>query len=139
METFGTIYILILFVFGVLNIILFFKIWGMTNNISEMNHTLSNIEKVLLSKKKSDIINNDDYLNKPYGTDSTERHNKFSLNDSVVIKMTGKLTHITKITDEGKYVCYSSEGSFFDGVFEDEQLFTRDEYTQFLKNKRPHY
>lgn len=36
----------IVFVFGVLNIILFFKIWGMTNNVSAMRKKISSADKV---------------------------------------------------------------------------------------------
>lgn len=36
----------IVFVFGVLNIILFFKIWGMTNNVAAMRKKISSADKV---------------------------------------------------------------------------------------------
>ena len=46
------LYYLILFVIVLLNIILFFKIWGMTNDISVMNETLSRIEDIMQSKNE---------------------------------------------------------------------------------------
>lgn len=53
---------IIVFVFGVLNIVLFFKIWGMTNNVAAMR------EKIAVSNKVQDIVR----IEKMKGTSDSE-------------------------------------------------------------------
>ena len=48
MEAF---YILILFLFAILNLILFFKIWGMTNNVKDLKTSTDAIRDVMLKKE----------------------------------------------------------------------------------------
>jgi len=48
MEAF---YILILFLFAILNLILFFKIWGMTNNVKDLKASTNAIRDILLKKE----------------------------------------------------------------------------------------
>lgn len=58
METLFTIIVVAIFVFGILEIILFFKVWGMTNNISKIksflfNNTLENNTKTIAEEVSS--------------------------------------------------------------------------------------
>lgn len=64
METILNIVSIIIIVFGILQIILFFKVWGMTNNVSEMKNMMEQfLKKDFQDKDKfepttSNITNN---------------------------------------------------------------------------------
>lgn len=84
-----TLLAIIFIVFGLLQIILFFKIWGMTNDIREMK-------------------------NKYFRADIS-----FSIGDTVRHKTTGKEMRIRSIKPNGKYACFLPDGRFeddFDGM-----------------------
>ena len=110
---------LIVFIFGILNIILFFKIWGMTNNVTSMKETLSQIEKYIRPKEEAKDEN-------------VSSLGRFSIDDLVVIKATEKQTHIAKIIN-GEYECYSGGGMNYDGLFTDDELYTWEEYLETIK------
>ena len=97
METF---IILIILIFGILQLILFFKIWGMTNDIREIK------EKYLSSTdpKKSVSLSN----NQP---------TEFSIGELVVEIKTNKQMRIKEITQDGKYSCYTGGGASHEGDF----------------------
>lgn len=100
-----TLLAIILIVFGILQIILFFKIWGMTNDIREMKNK---------------------YINSPVSisTSDKEYHNtdKFKIGDLVVSLKTGKQMRIKGITPSGKYSCYSGGGVHYDGDFDENEI-----------------
>lgn len=50
MEATMNIVSIIIIVFGILQIILFFKLWGMTNNVSEMKNMMELLLRKRLSK-----------------------------------------------------------------------------------------
>lgn len=52
MESFITFLSIIFIVFGVLQIILFFKLWGMTNDVSKLLQEV----KIITGTKKAEII-----------------------------------------------------------------------------------
>lgn len=96
----GTFFGLIAILFAVLQIILFFKIWGMTNDIREIK------EKYLSSTdpKKSVSLSN----NQP---------TEFSIGELVVEIKTNKQMRIKEITQDGKYSCYTGGGASHEGDF----------------------
>lgn len=49
METITIVLGIVMLVFGILQIILFFKVWGMTNNVKEMNQRQEQIRSLLQS------------------------------------------------------------------------------------------
>lgn len=105
-------------VFGVLQIILFFKLWGMTNDIKEIK------EKYLSSEDQSiKFIQKVD--NEPI--DKTEPDLpqfdgfKFKQNDHVVNLKTEKQMRVKDIKD-GKYCCYSQGGMVHEGDFDESEL-----------------
>ena len=103
MESILTFISIIFIVFGILQIILFFKMWGMTNNVSRItrlleskelpNNTLNNAEN------KTDDILSDTYSDIAVG--------------SVVIRQSDGRKMVFDSIDNGKYFCKGStmEGS----------------------------
>ena len=96
----GTFFGFIAALFAVLQIVLFFKIWGMTNDIREIK------EKYLSSTdpKKSVSLSN----NQP---------TEFSIRELVVEIKTNKQMRIKEITQDGKYSCYTGGGASHEGDF----------------------
>lgn len=95
METF---IILIIFIFGILQLILFFKIWGMTNDIREIK------EKYLSSTDPKKSI-------------SPAQSTEFSIGELVVETKTNRQMRIKEITEDGKYSCYTGGGASHEGDF----------------------
>lgn len=93
---------IILVVFGVLQIILFFKLWGMTNDVREIKNLLS--------------------LQKYSNSDDTHR-NMFSYGDKVKLKKSGKVLMAKSYnSDIKKYNCYSPDGKVYEGSFSQSEL-----------------
>lgn len=112
-----TLLAIIIIVFGVLQIILFFKMWGMTNDVriikemyeSERESHYRNLNKINPSievQEKSDL---------PIS--------KFSIGDLVVHIKTGKQMRIKNInidnvhSNNDTYSCYSGGGVYHEGDF----------------------
>lgn len=103
MEGFYLFIGIVIIVFGILQIILFFKFWGMTNDIREIRNQYIN---------KSETYNtNDDII----------------INKSVKHKVSGKIL-IAKFYDNDtyKYVCYSEQGIFENRFSKDDLIFLED-------------
>ena len=98
-----TLISLILVVFAILQIILFFKIWGMTNDIREIR------DKYLKSDIKQ-IVEPQNNLNMNY-----------ELNELVVDIKTGKQMRIKEYKDN-KYSCYVNSGTKFVGDFDESEI-----------------
>lgn len=94
----GTLFGLIAVLFAVLQIILFFKIWGMTNDIREIK------EKYLSS-------------NESRKSASPTQPAEFNIGELVVHKKTNKQMRIKEITEDGKYSCYTGGGASHEGDF----------------------
>lgn len=98
MESIPTFISIIFIVFGILQIILFFKMWGMTNNVSIItrlleskelpNNTLNNAEN------KTDDILSDTYSDIAVG--------------SVVIRQSDGRKMVVDSIENGKYFCKGS-------------------------------
>lgn len=99
----GTFFGLIAILFAVLQIILFFKIWGMTNDIREIK------EKYLSSTdpKKSALPAQSSELN---------------VGELVVHIKTNKQMRIKEITEDGKYSCYTGGGTSHEGDFTESEI-----------------
>ena len=94
----GTFFGLIAVLFAVLQIILFFKIWGMTNDIREIKERY--LSSTTSPKKKMP-------------TQPTE----FNIGELVVEIKTNKQMRIKEITEDGKYSCYTGGGASHEGDF----------------------
>lgn len=99
METFLAI---ILIIFGVLQIILFFKMWVMTDNVKEI---------------RDKIVGN--ITNRPsYYEDQQEPKRKFKDEGHAIIIATGQRIIIYGMTKDGKYKCYSGSSVSHLGKYE---------------------
>lgn len=102
------IFALLYIVFGILSLILFFKVWGMCNNVKHLTeYLISYIE----STKKEQGTNKD----------NNSKSKSLKVGDKVVILKTGKITQIIDIKD-GQIECASNNGNFYDGIFKAEDL-----------------
>ena len=91
-------------VIGILNIILFFKIWGMCNNVSKIYKIIENEQMKKIAEIKENF------------------KDVFCVGDLVVSKENGKQMRISKILDNGKFECCSNGGLYNDGIFEASEL-----------------
>lgn len=92
---------IILLVFAVLQIILFFKIWGMTNDVRTIKDSL---------------------LTREISTHQTIPKNSSLLNvGDLVVNKEGKQMRIKEIQD-GKYACYTNGGMHFEGLYEESAI-----------------
>lgn len=99
-------------VFAFLQIILFFKLWGMTNNISRMANDIKEIKKKYLGKHivEKIVINNES-----------------SLDGKLVVNLsTEKQMRVNGLTEDGKYKCYVNH--VFVGNFSDSEIIDFDEW-----------
>lgn len=94
----GALLSLVAVLFGILQIILFFKIWGMTNDIREIK------EKYLSSTDPKKSV-------------SPAQPTEFNVGELVVHIKTNKQMRIKEITEDGKYSCYTGGGASHEGDF----------------------
>ena len=107
METFTTVLFLVVLVFGVLQIILFFKIWGMTNNVAAIRRQLE--------RKAEDS----DSRNIP-------TPGNMEVGATVVCIDTEDQHKITSISEDGKFVC--AKAGIEIGSFSRDQLMSWAEW-----------
>ena len=111
-QTFVTVYVLIMLVWSVLCLILFFKVWGMTNDVRALKEHFLSIETPNISYKT-------------YNPDTRNSDNQpLQVGDHVTEKATQNELVIHSITDEGKFVCKfpNDNSTIFAGTFSEEQL-----------------
>lgn len=94
-----TLIYLILSFFGILQIILFFKIWGMTNDVKQIK------EKYLSSNNQrvENTITNDSL--------------KFDIDELVIDIKNNRQMRVKAFAENGKYSCYINGGTIFVGDF----------------------
>lgn len=105
MLTIPVIIYIILIVFAVLQLILFFKIWGATNDIAKI---------------KDAITRPDQTAANPSAPQTNVTPHKFDVGDNVMSK-TGKKMKIDRINNIGEYVCTDSDGNII-GAFKEIDL-----------------
>lgn len=91
-------------VWSVLCIILFFKVWGMCNNVAKILQELT--------KPKGEPIK------------EVSCSSELSIGDRVFIKSKGKESVVVDIIG-GQYECSSNNKNFYDGVFDRKDLIKR--------------
>lgn len=125
METTLNIVSIIIIVFGILQIILFFKVWRMTNDVSEMR----NMMELFLKKDLNPKENIDKEISQPISTDNIEfdkedfpLNSKFNKGDVVVyIPEKTKLIIIGYI-ESNIYKCKTIDGTNKEYCFQEEYL-----------------
>ncbi len=108
METFlGIIFI----VFGILQIILFFKLWGMTNDIREIKNRYLHQASRESDKSDSDSSSTQD-VSSPYSATEYAR----------VVELKSESQMMAgEIAADGKIKCYSTSGSYI-GDFDKSEI-----------------
>ena len=123
MEGFIVIVYLIVIVWGVLNIVLFFKIWGMTNDVSAIKEYLAktrlNSNVVVTSQNNSNNVVVNDSDETPATT------TKVTLKEGDRVRHTTYYTDrvmiIGEINSDGSCMCLDEKGETF-GTFSIEKL-----------------
>lgn len=106
---------IIIIVFGILQIILFFKIWGMTNDISDMKSIISDYitkKTQVLTENKADTI--------------LERDIK--VGDLVVELKNERQLKVVNITDNGEFECTVPGGISSIGLFNRSEIEVFNKY-----------
>lgn len=103
METLVSIVII---VFGILQIILFFKIWGMTNDVKAIKEKYLSTPQ---TKTESSSADNDTGY-------------KFKIDDLVVEIKTDRQMRVKEITEDGKFSCYTNGGAVHVGDFAEDEI-----------------
>ena len=105
MESLFSFVGIIIIVFGILQIILFFKIWGMTNDIKTVKN-----EFIRMLRYKDGKVLKESGVNE-----------KLNIGDLVINIKSGKQMRI-KCLKDGKYSCYSNGGTTFEADFEENEI-----------------
>ena len=102
-------------VWSILCLILFFKVWGMTNDVRDIKEHILSMNSNTVGNS---IIRTIDY------SDKNNTTTDFNIGDHVIDKETGNEYVIHNINDEGNYVCKlpNSNSVIFAGTFSKEQL-----------------
>jgi hypothetical protein len=119
MELFITILVA---VFGILQIILFFKLWGMTNNVARIKEYVGRIDE---------RANNQVILN-----EASDNHNEDSIPDwtigsRVVRKATEKQMKIIGLNSNGTFVCTTDD--LIAGSYRRDELIPWSEWLEIIK------
>ena len=107
---------IIIIVFGILQIILFFKLWGMTNNINEI--------KNMMELK----IRQDNHEKKQTNIKHENIDNDIKVEDLVVELKNERQLKVTDITDDGKFECMLPSGIAPIGLFYRSEIELFDKY-----------
>ena len=110
-----TLYAVFLFVFGILSIILFFKVWGMCNNVKSIKSILTQLSR---DNQAKPIPNAE--------STASQGSSKFAVNQLVIIKENEKLFRIANVIkcDDGNY-SYADKN---DNRYSEQQLEDFEEY-----------
>ena len=124
METIEILLSIVGLVFGILQVILFFRIWGMTNNIAEMN---ARFKAICPTEEEKEINAKIEKLNSTNETNTEAIKNTKGLNvgDNVVYEPMNRKMIIKEITKEGLLVCisYKPNGKEeYEGTYKPEQV-----------------
>lgn len=108
---------IIFIIFGLLQIILFFKVWGMTDDIRA-------IKNKYLDQQIKELVN---YVNPVMQSQYLDKEiadkYKFTVDDLVVEIKTGKQMRIKKIdTNQNTYSCYTNGGTVHAGDFSESEI-----------------
>lgn len=115
---------IVLLVFGILQVILFFKIWGMTNDVAEMNARFKAICPTEEEKKINALIEKQNSTNET-NTEAINNTKVLNIGDNVIYEPMNRKMIIKEITKEGLLVCisYKPNGKEeYEGTYKPEQV-----------------
>jgi len=115
-------------VWGILNIVLFFKIWGMTNDVTEIRNLMAN--RILSHSENNASSAPSDKDDTPISADAED--GTLAQGALVVEKATGKQMRIKEITADGKFSCYRGNYMEHCGDFTSDQIESFKDYTSKL-------
>ena len=119
----------ILLVFGVLQIILFFKMWGMTNDVAKIKELLeSKLSNMQIAKEQTIISRTENKVPATKEPQNIELPNDIDAGDSVIRLSDGEKMVVDSV-DDGQYFC---KGSFMEGY----SYYKRDEIKK-IDSTRP--
>ena len=131
MEGFLVLIYLIILVWGVLNIILFFKIWGMTNDIRELKLfilTKGSNPTTETVKENTSVSNAKEKIDNGFSPSPNRKINK---GDTVINVSNGEQMIVNEIGFDGSCICYV--GKKMAGIFQPNEIATEEEYSNFKK------
>jgi len=115
---------LVIIVFGILQIILFFKIWGMTNNIAEITDIIKRYQydhnKPNVEATNQSVLENENKTET--GTQKPVRTSKFIENQLVVKISTKEQMRILKVLDDKKYACVYNPSKRDAGIYSEYEI-----------------
>ena len=114
---------IVMLVFGILQIVLFFKLWGMTNDVGQIKGLLSN-----LSTPKATAAMSSHDLEQTSPEQKTEQKvvGKWPVGTLVVHTATWQQMRIKEITPDHKYVC--TQGNLVRGPYTEGCLMSYEDY-----------
>ena len=110
----------VIIVFGVLQIILFFKLWGMTNDIREIKEKY--LSQTKAAKVEPIVINPDA---------------KFQIGMRVVNLNSEKQMIIERLTEDGRYICHSD--GLIVGTFSPTEIMELNEWSARVSKNQPKF
>lgn len=116
-------------IWSILCLVLFFKIWGMTNDVREILDCLKNNTSKNVSDEGSNVV-------QP-STEDEELQSKdldgIPSNSLVVEISTGKQMRVKSMSPDGKYSCYINQGTTHYGDLSRNEFVLFDEYVKSKK------
>lgn len=121
---------IVMLVFGILQIVLFFKLWGMTNDVGKIKGLLSN-----LSTQKATAAMSSHDLEQTSPEQKTEQKvvGKWPVGTLVVHTATWQQMRIKEITPDHKYVC--TQGNLVRGPYTEGCLMSYEDYVTTILSK----
>ena len=121
---------IVMLVFGILQIVLFFKLWGMTNDVGQIKGLLSN-----LSTQKAAAAMSSHDLEQTSPEQKTEQKvvGKWPVGTLVVHTATWQQMRIKEITPDHKYVC--TQGNLVRGPYTEGCLMSYEDYVTTILSK----
>lgn len=114
---------IVMLIFGILQIVLFFKLWGMTNDVGQIKGLLSN-----LSTQKAAAAMSSHDLEQTSSEQKTEQKvaGEWPVGTLVVHTATWQQMRIKEITPDHKYVC--AQGNLVRGTYAKGCLMSYEDY-----------
>ena len=123
METILNIVSIIIIVFGILQIILFFKVWGMTNNVSEMKNMMEQfLKKDFQDKDKFEPTTSNITNNIEPDKEDFPSNTKFCKGDIVIYKPENMKLTVIGYMSPNIFKCKTMDGIDKTYCFQEEYL-----------------
>lgn len=125
MEATLNIVSIIIIVFGILQIILFFKLWGMTNNVNEMKNMMESYLRKGFNSKESIDKASPQYIptnNTEYDTEDFPLNSKFNKGDIVLYLPEKTKLIVIGYIQSNIYKCKTIDGTNKEYCFQEEYL-----------------